>query len=1099
MTNFKKTLLVGTALVAVGGFAVSAQAANISAAIEAGTATTIDGADTFTIDATNDGEGQATAITFNGAGANSLTVDSDGLDATDTADAGELGAISVTDGGGTNTLTLNEATNGDDLWLTVTGDIDGDVATDANDLNIVVDSLNTGNADDNETVLIVEGNVDLGTGTITLTGDASDEATLAVKGAADQTITGEVVSTTDNEGSVVVVINGTNTATFASAVGDVAGDAVAELTVGDDATAGGQAVFSAGVNANDILVQGTTAASSADFNGEVVADHSIAITGHANGAAAVSFAGDVTGAMALTKATNDATATYDGTAAQSISGAITANSDGDGALVVSNTGGTVTFGDAIGVVGANAVGSLSLASGSTIDISNDVSVDTLTGAGTINVSGNATIETATDLGASGTPVTFSVDAGQVLTVDTEAAGVVYANTALDGAASGLTFGASSDTTYTGNITATTAGEGALVVSDGAVTTAIVGDIGASGSTVDSLAIEGNGNDNVVTTTGDLYVDAITIDNNDELHFIGTSAQAVSGTIGGADDANDSAVIVGDGTDASNVTFNGVIGGAALDTFDVLTKSKATLAADATTVTDFTIDGTLRVNQGVTATSAAFAAGAADGTIELVVGNTAAGADESATLASGNALDLDNLDGTTANSASLKLVKGTGVISNGDEFTIGDGTGAVLNMVDDTGESVTDDFALFNFTLYTGDSTGVTAGDDSDIVAVASAVSTSTITTTANNAKAADAVLTITDAQYDADADLAAVYDNVAGATADQIDERVEAVQPTVDAGNVVAATVVNNQSMNITQTRLAALRGGSTGMAAGNVGQGLGVWGQVFGQTGEQDRRDGIDGYDVDTWGLAAGMDTQNMGDNLTMGLAFSYAGTDVESKNANTTDTEIDTYQIAVYGAYELDERTWLTGQAAYANSENDTVRHNVGGVNGLNASGDFDADTWSLRAELGRDYNMESGMVLTPSFLANYMYYDGDDYTETGAGGANLVVDQDEVSLFELGVGVDASWLYQQADGSYLEPELRAGYRYDLIGDEYETTSRFTGGGASFKTEGFDPAQSTFNVGGSLTYYAVNNWEFTANYDFEVKSDYDAHSGYLRAAYKF
>ena len=75
----------------------------------------------------------------------------------------------------------------------------------------------------------------------------------------------------------------------------------------------------------------------------------------------------------------------------------------------------------------------------------------------------------------------------------------------------------------------------------------------------------------------------------------------------------------------------------------------------------------------------------------------------------------------------------------------------------------------------------------------------------------------------------------------------------------------------------------------------------------------------------------------------------------------------------------------------------------------------------------------------------------------------------------------------------------RHDLIGDEFETTSRFSGGGASFETTGFEPAQTTFNLGADLTYFNTANWELKAGYDFEFKEDYDAHTGTLEAAYRF
>ena len=78
--------------------------------------------------------------------------------------------------------------------------------------------------------------------------------------------------------------------------------------------------------------------------------------------------------------------------------------------------------------------------------------------------------------------------------------------------------------------------------------------------------------------------------------------------------------------------------------------------------------------------------------------------------------------------------------------------------------------------------------------------------------------------------------------------------------------------------------------------------------------------------------------------------------------------------------------------------------------------------------------------------------------------------------------------------------GYVVDhVVGDEVATTSRFTGGGASFNTTGASPAQSTFNIGAALNVTTDEALEFGVNYDFAVKSDYTAHSGFLRLAKRY
>src|SRR5262249_42453021 len=141
----------------------------------------------------------------------------------------------------------------------------------------------------------------------------------------------------------------------------------------------------------------------------------------------------------------------------------------------------------------------------------------------------------------------------------------------------------------------------------------------------------------------------------------------------------------------------------------------------------------------------------------------------------------------------------------------------------------------------------------------------------------------------------------------------------------------------------------------------------------------------------------------------------------------------------------------------------------------------------------------TITPNVLMHWVHYDPDSYTETGAGGLSQRVDGDTMNIFELGIGVKAGWQHTNADGSKLTPQVRVGYRYDLIGDNVEATSSFTGGGAAFDTKGPDPAQSSFNLGGTLKYDANDSWEFTASYDLDAKEDYISNAGFVRAGYKF
>jgi outer membrane autotransporter protein len=437
------------------------------------------------------------------------------------------------------------------------------------------------------------------------------------------------------------------------------------------------------------------------------------------------------------------------------------------------------------------------------------------------------------------------------------------------------------------------------------------------------------------------------------------------------------------------------------------------------------------------------------------------------VAGGGAIDTDD--------ASVNVTGLLGTLAAAD---------VLATLTFDEAKSISDNSALYEFT----------AALDGTITPTL--VSTESITDTSGNKNTADELLSIGSS---AAGNLLLVQDAFAAAGSSTINDVLEAAASDVSGGGAAAGLSVITQTAGINAQRLASLRDGSaaTGMAAGNGAQGLKVWGQAFGSVGDQDDRDGISGYDVDTIGFAVGVDTENLGDNTVVGLAFAYADTEVDSDSISNANTEIDSYQLTLYGDYDLDERTYLSGQLGYTWSDADTTR-NPGGLSAITANGDYDSSSFNARVEAGRDYQ-SGGVTLTPNVMANYVYYDADSYTETGAGTANLTVSPDALSVFEVGVGVDAAWKVEHADGSYLKPVVSAGVRHDLIGDEFEANNTFAGGGSAFKVQGFDPAQTTFDVGAGVTYFTNSGWDLTAEYDFEFKSDYQAHSGLVKASYNF
>ncbi len=88
-------------------------------------------------------------------------------------------------------------------------------------------------------------------------------------------------------------------------------------------------------------------------------------------------------------------------------------------------------------------------------------------------------------------------------------------------------------------------------------------------------------------------------------------------------------------------------------------------------------------------------------------------------------------------------------------------------------------------------------------------------------------------------------------------------------------------------------------------------------------------------------------------------------------------------------------------------------------------------------------------------------------------------------------------------IKPMLSVGYSYAAIDDGIDTTSSFEGGPAvgnpTFVTSGPVPNRNSFNAGAGITYMTTANWDMSANYNYDYRTDYRSQSGFVRLTSHF
>lgn len=325
-------------------------------------------------------------------------------------------------------------------------------------------------------------------------------------------------------------------------------------------------------------------------------------------------------------------------------------------------------------------------------------------------------------------------------------------------------------------------------------------------------------------------------------------------------------------------------------------------------------------------------------------------------------------------------------------------------------------------------------------------------------------------------------------------ENVESTTTGAMDADAAAAGIINN--------RMATLYDASTysGVAAGDEVAAYGFWLQAYNNETDQGITDGFDGFDASTYGFALGFD-KALSEQVSMGAAFSYASTDVDSK-LERNELAIDSYRLALYGSYNTG-KFFLQGQAAYALNDYTTQRFVAPELLGLStpliANGDHDGNQYSIRIRAGYPIAL-SGWYLTPRAEMDYTFLQEGSYDETGAGNAGLSVSSDSVEVFVIGVGAKLSRPITTSGDMTWIPEFSLDYMYDTIGDEVEIDSNFigvTGGGFIIAGAGVEQEMLKASIG--LRAFTQGNLSFSARYDYIEKDNYDSQSIMATIRYDF
>ncbi len=448
----------------------------------------------------------------------------------------------------------------------------------------------------------------------------------------------------------------------------------------------------------------------------------------------------------------------------------------------------------------------------------------------------------------------------------------------------------------------------------------------------------------------------------------------------------------------------------------------------------------------------------------------------ATFNSGSTIKV-NVQGTDANVTLLKDAVFADVVS-ATTLTV-NGT---LN--------ITDNSALLNFERVINDATTI------DLKAVQAQTVGQTITGNNSNAKAAAGTLqTIVDNSSSYTQMNGVVSALNALSTNEQVASAVDSTTSQTTTSSFTASNQISNNISNIVSQRQTITMNSATGSNSGDeLFASKNIWIKPYGSLGSQSDKDGVNGFDIGTYGIGIGVDGEYKKDKQ-MGAGFFYTNADVDVNNVSQ-NSDIDVYSLIFYGNEPIiDDRTNFLYQLGYSWQDTSSQR-DIAFMN-TSATADYTSQVASIDLKVLRDYQINNDLLLQPLVSTTYRYFKSPNYSENGAGSLNL--DVDKFSSDELILGMGTLGYYKINSSSRMFGNVNVGY--DVIDDNNIVSSSYQGAsGLSFETKGIDNGRWSYDLGLGYENDITELSGISFGYNFQGEgTDYTNHVVSAKYTYKF
>lgn len=278
-----------------------------------------------------------------------------------------------------------------------------------------------------------------------------------------------------------------------------------------------------------------------------------------------------------------------------------------------------------------------------------------------------------------------------------------------------------------------------------------------------------------------------------------------------------------------------------------------------------------------------------------------------------------------------------------------------------------------------------------------------------------------------------------------------------------------------------------SGYMAGDLAGYNGTVGPIFfGNAIKQEAQDNLDGYTALTGGLGVVIDVP-LNCYVRVGTGITYSTTGVKTATTGSSNF-INSIQGILYGSFDYFNYVFLDWMAGLAQNNYRTNR-NIAFL-AESAKGNFTGVQATGKAKVGINI-LFGNLEVTPLATWQYVRLNQRQYTETGAPGANLVVQGNHVTAVEVGAGLRLS---EVSEPDTFIPEIHALALNYVRNPSLTITSQFVDGGPAFLSIGPLQPKTGANVGGSISFRVSEYALFMGGYDLEVRKRLTSQSIYLK-----